>query len=118
MNFKNVVCFQKKMRKDKLSVLDRLRQLLKNQPNLESVAHVVDRVFQRAPQKSQRYLVGMMKINNKKVPVLLVISVTGIHSRRLRDEAMAMPKSRQKLKLISLFLEEIEMLVDNPDKAR
>jgi hypothetical protein len=37
---------------------------------------------------------------------------------RLREELEGVPVSRQKMKLVSLFMEEIQELVDDPAKAR
>jgi hypothetical protein len=37
---------------------------------------------------------------------------------RLREELEGVPVSRQKMKLVSLFMDEIQELVDDPAKAR
>ena len=46
--------FHRTMKRDKKTIVVRLNKLLRGQPSVESIIHVIARVFQRAPEKSQK----------------------------------------------------------------
>jgi len=59
-------------------------------PSFDAVQHIADRVFQRIPSVASR----------------------------LKERSESAPKSRRKAQLISIFLDKLEELLDQPDKAK
>jgi len=67
-----------------------IRKLLGSLSSWDAVQHIVERVFQRIPSMASK----------------------------MKENSEAVPKSRRKIQLISIFLDKLEELIDQPNQAK